>query len=440
MLKCFRAVSGIGIVLCMLFFYAPLFSQTCNNWLYTPTQPSYVSIGDLDVTGNKITVEALCTPTIDNNGYGDLVSKHQRDTDCNYLLRLYGAAITTTTGFHGVYPTCRVVPNKVYHVAMVYDGATLRFYRNGFLMDQKPVTGNLVTNNWETWIGYFNPQTENENFTGFINEVRIWNVARTQAELRSFMKGPLPSPASQTGLQAYYTFDNLINKQGNAAWNGRLGGSAAINRTSTACTLVADSCEVTVQNTNDFCDSWLGLPSYRSYAAMGDLDVPGHTITVEARFMRTAPYTGGQVWAGDIVSKHNNPPDVNYLLRPNGAEIATTNGYTKTPDICDVELNKIYHAAMTYDGSTLKFYRNGFLMSSTPWSGEMILNDYSLRIGLYDALVHNEQLIGFVDEVRIWNVVRSQSEIRAFMSTSLPSPATQTGLLAYYTFEDLVNK
>jgi gliding motility-associated-like protein len=192
--------------------------------------------------------------------------------------------------------------------------------------------------------------------------------------------------------------------------------------------------------TPEFCNSWLSLPSYQSYASMGDLDVPGHTITVEARFMRTAPYTGGQVWAGDIVSKHNNPPDVNYLLRPNSAEIATTNGYFKTPDICDIELNKIYHAAMTYDGSTLKFYRNGFLMSSTPCTGEMAQNNYSLRIGLYDALVHNEQLIGYVDEVRIWNIVRSQSEIRAFMTTALPSPATQPGLLAYYTFDDLINK
>ncbi len=222
----------------------PAFSQSCDNWLYTPTQPSYVSVGDLDITGDKLTIEAICNPTLDNNGLGDLVSKHQRENDCNYLLRLYGAAITTTTGFHGVYPTCRVVPNKIYHVAMVYDGATLKFYRNGFLMDEKPVTGNLVTNNWETWIGYFNPQTENENFTGFINEVRIWNVARTQQQLRANMRGSLPSPTTQTGLLGYYVFDNLLNKQGNAAWNGRLGGNATINRTSTACTFTADSCEV----------------------------------------------------------------------------------------------------------------------------------------------------------------------------------------------------
>ena len=102
-----------------------------------------------------------------------------------------------------------------------------------------------------------------------------------------------------------------------------------------------------------YCKNWLSLPSYPSYMTAGDLDVPGNQITVEAVFMRTAPYTGGQIWAGDLVSKHVNPTDVNYLLRPNNAEITTSNGYFRTPDICEIELNKVYHAAMVYDGVTL---------------------------------------------------------------------------------------
>ncbi|MBN8865141.1 MAG: gliding motility-associated C-terminal domain-containing protein [Sphingobacteriales bacterium] len=188
------------------------------------------------------------------------------------------------------------------------------------------------------------------------------------------------------------------------------------------------------------CDNWLNLPSYQSYVSVGDLDVPGNQITVEAVFMRTAPYTGGPVWAGDLVSKHNNPPDVNYLLRPNNAEITTTNGYFITPPICEIELNKVYHAAMVYDGTRLKFYRNGFLMSSVACTGNMFQNNFQTRIGLYDALVHQENLIGYINEVRIWNVARTQAQIRTYMSASLPNPGSQTGLLAYYTFDNLLNK
>ena len=70
----------------------------------------------------------------------------------------------------------------------------------------------------------------NENFIGYINEVRIWNVARTQAQIQAYMNTSLPSPATQPGLLAYYIFDDLLNKQGNPTWNGTTGGSAVINQ------------------------------------------------------------------------------------------------------------------------------------------------------------------------------------------------------------------
>src|SRR6185437_1648739 len=101
---------------------------------------------------------------------------------------------------------------------------TLKFYRDGCLMSKIAAKGDLFQNSWETRIGYYAAQLyPNENFIGYINEVRIWNVARTQAQIQTYMNSSLPNPTTQPGLLAYYTFDNLINKQGNAAWNGTLG-------------------------------------------------------------------------------------------------------------------------------------------------------------------------------------------------------------------------
>ncbi len=188
------------------------------------------------------------------------------------------------------------------------------------------------------------------------------------------------------------------------------------------------------------CNNWLNLPSYQSYVTLGDLDIPGNTVTIEAVFVRTAPYSGGYNWAGDLVSKHIDPNDVNYLLRPNNAEITTSAGFFITPPICEIELNRTYHAALVYDGSTLKFYRNGFLMSQVPATGNLIQNNHPARIGLYAGTAHNTNLIGQINEVRIWNVARTQDQIRTYLNTSLPSPASQPGLLAYYTFENLLNK
>jgi gliding motility-associated-like protein len=83
-----------------------------------------------------------------------------------------------------------------------------------------------------------------ENFIGYINEVRIWNIARTQSEIKTYMNQSLPNPQTTPGLLAYYTFDNLLNKQGNTAWNGTVGGSAAINKANPNCAFVPDSCGI----------------------------------------------------------------------------------------------------------------------------------------------------------------------------------------------------
>ena len=190
------------------------------------------------------------------------------------------------------------------------------------------------------------------------------------------------------------------------------------------------------------CNNWAKITSSKSGIQIGDLDITGNQVTVEVVFSRTAPYSGSQLYAGDLVSKHEGPYTANYLLRPNSAEITTANGYFKTPDICDIELNKTYHVAMVYDGKILKFYRNGFLMSSIACTGSLFQNDYITSIGTfaYDPNITNENLVGYINEVRIWKIARSQSDIKKYMYQSLPNPSSQVGLLAYYTFDNLKNK
>src|SRR6476661_6143008 len=90
----------------------------------------------------------------------------------------------------------------------------------------------------------------NTNFTGYINEVRIWNTVRTQSRMRPFMNTSLPGPTIPPGLLAYYTFNDLLNKQGNPAWDGISPGSATSNETNRDCTIIADSCSIAVNVEN----------------------------------------------------------------------------------------------------------------------------------------------------------------------------------------------
>src|SRR5690606_19894839 len=60
--------------------------------------PQWVNIGDLDVTGDKITVEAL----IFYRGGVNIVSKHTGPPNVNYLLRVGTLELTTTNGFQAM--------------------------------------------------------------------------------------------------------------------------------------------------------------------------------------------------------------------------------------------------------------------------------------------------------------------------------------------------
>ena len=223
-------------------------SQSCNNWLKTQLVGQSVKIGDLDVVGNQMTVEAEINrifPYVGTYIYaGDIVSKHAGPPNANYLLRPNNVEITTTNGYFITPPICNIELNKTYHIALVYNGTSLKFYRNGFLMSQVAATGDLFQNDLITTIGDYAYSTPvGTNFLGYINEVRIWNVARSQVQIKSFMNIALPSPTTQPGLLAYYTFDGLLNKQGNSTWNGTLTGAASINNTNPNCILIADSCQ-----------------------------------------------------------------------------------------------------------------------------------------------------------------------------------------------------
>jgi hypothetical protein len=253
----------ITLLFVWLVSYIYTHAQCDNNWLDTRNITNGVSsvrIGQngsstnpgITVGGNQLTVEAMYySTTIQGGGnnppHVDLVSKHFSPGNVNYLLRIDNAEITTSAGFFSTAAPCNAVIGRVYHVAMVYNGQTLRFYRNGFLMNSVPCSGNMVTNNLATSIGWENgsaPGSLMANFLGYINEVRIWNVARTQNQIRQFMNIQLPNPTTQTGLLGYYRFNSLTNLANPSTFAGILLNGAVINTALPNCNFVIDSCNV----------------------------------------------------------------------------------------------------------------------------------------------------------------------------------------------------
>jgi uncharacterized protein YjdB len=98
-----------------------------------------------------------------------------------------------------------------------------------------------------------------------------------------------------------------------------------------------------------------------------------------------------------------------------------------------VPLNTWTHVAVTTSGQSVQFYINGvFVQAGTlPSMPNTIGGSWSISNTNDDAATR-EPFSGSIDEIRVWNTVRSASEISANMSCDV---AQQPGLVAYYRFD-----
>ncbi|HEX2535879.1 MAG TPA: LamG-like jellyroll fold domain-containing protein, partial [Chitinophagaceae bacterium] len=90
-----------------------------------------------------------------------------------------------------------------------------------------------------------------------------------------------------------------------------------------------------------------------------------------------------------------------------------------------------HHIAVTYNGSFLQLYIDTDLVHSIPFTGSLIANTgRNVVLGNYE---NTFPYLGLMDEVRIWNVARSQADLQQFWKTDLPANAP--GLVAHYNFD-----
>ncbi|MES2388832.1 MAG: LamG-like jellyroll fold domain-containing protein [Bacteroidota bacterium] len=100
-----------------------------------------------------------------------------------------------------------------------------------------------------------------------------------------------------------------------------------------------------------------------------------------------------------------------------------------------VPLNTWYHLAVTLDGTTLKFYVNGELAYSVASTAMPSLLGATTNNGLGQSVFAGDASFnGAMDEVKIWNVARTQSQIQSYLHQSVF--ANTPGLLAYYKMDN----
>jgi uncharacterized protein YjdB len=98
-----------------------------------------------------------------------------------------------------------------------------------------------------------------------------------------------------------------------------------------------------------------------------------------------------------------------------------------------VAINTWTHVAVTLMGTSVKFYVNGVLRQSGTLALTPNTTGSSWSISNTNDLASTrEPFGGSIDEVRVWNTVRSASEIQSNMNCDV---SQQSGLVAYYRFD-----
>jgi|GEM_PF-993477 len=377
--------------------------------------------------------------------------------------------------------------NQWQHLAVVYTGSTVTFYKNGVQTYTGPTNFDAASNSLA--IGK-NPGF-GEFFQGQLDEVRVWNTARSQADIQATMYA---APAGSTaGLTAFWRFNEASGTTaGNEVASGGAGTltagpayvtpgqssiltsafawspAATLSATNTAnvtarpIAITTYTVTVTDHAGNETTAQQTLTPTYSappSIMAWGPTAIAaGGSVLLTARpnlalrfdgvddYVNTTltvsptalPTTTWEAWvyptrvnhAGGqqtIFSTDDGGWDraVNLLVNSSNFGVATGSGFAVA---APADANEWQHLAVVYTGSTVTFYKNGVQTYTGPTNFDAASNP--LAIGKNPGF--GEFFQGQLDEVRVWNTARSQADIQANM---YEAPAGSTaGLTAFWRF------
>ncbi|MEB3342272.1 DUF4347 domain-containing protein [Okeania sp.] len=169
----------------------------------------------LDLSSNgKFTQEAWVDVTGSGEqaifGDGTYQTNNQKAFPRLWITKKQGVKAAFGDGevYHELFSPDNVLnPNSWNHLAATFDGTDYKIYVNGVeIVSTDKYKGKKPDNSQQFDIGR---NGESDYFQGAIDEVRLWNVARTPGEIQNAMVTPLTG--EETGLIGYWSFENNTN-------------------------------------------------------------------------------------------------------------------------------------------------------------------------------------------------------------------------------------
>jgi len=272
-------------------------------------------------------------------------------------------------------------------------------------------------------------------FKGYIQDVRIWNTVRTQQEIRDnrnvILKG------NETGLIGYWRMDegsgntikdytsNAIHATNYGGGWGRSGRKYEQNKSGI----------LKLRGYSDTPDCLL-FGGTSQYVSIPDSSVlKGFTaFTVEANFKYSVLLT-----AIRIVNKAADNDGAGgfgiYISTPEGlprATFITNNSSLVIRGSTVLQPNVDYHVAVTINSSGVtNLYLNGMLDATATLA---LPGSSTAPLYFGNSVLGDRQFTGRVWDVRMWSVVRDQTQIKANIGKNLKG--NESGLVGYWKIDE----
>ena len=320
-----------------------------------------------------------------------------------------------------------------YHAAVTVSGTAVTFYLNGMSDGTATLFGSMYTGG--TYLFKIGEQGDGCNcnhMNGMIDEVRVWNTAITQAQIKTNMFNKNLSN-SASGLVAYYRFNE---GSGTNASNSCTNTSGIDGTLTNGPTWSASPIQFAANAL-----SFDGVDDYVVSTSTFNLNMDNSSFTVEA-WINSGDASANQStqrillqWGPTFTTAGS------YRLMCTNTQINFNFNGSSTGS-CAYNVNwqdgNWHHVAGVFDVSTytLYLYFDGVQKAAVSTAGHApgSLNS-SLYIGGSPSVAGSFASVK-MDEVRVWSFARTQAEIQASMNHELNYPFNVSGTVPrlYYTF------
>lgn len=419
-----------------------------------------IALANGTTMGTTATYEVVFSPTSTTSGnfYFEQIDAQEHKAMAASAVHVSGIGFVNGVITTGLSASTSVAPRVFHHLAFVRDGAQERIYLDGTMVGSRAVTnvdiGDAANTAFAAAIGagrYSTGTLVDPSFIGALDSIRISSTARYSGATITAPTGDMTSDGDTLLLMNFDLADVTGNVVADLSGNGRNGTLGTTFPGATKPTIVAtaplnqrptagDVSAVPFSMATNGVDQQATVPHHAVFDALES----GNEVTFEGWMRVQAFPAGGNPFA--LFDKHEatpaHPNDYGWILDARTTSAGMTFTARQSSELFSnsttgqIAVQEWTHVAVTLNQATLEavMYKNGeeirravLPAGLTDTSGEALFFGFSPSGG-------DEFLNGNFSEVRMWNRVLPEAEIKQRMFTQ--ATGKENGLVTAWSMDE----